>query len=284
MDELAVRAEYELPATIEDLSRFVLIGREKLVAVRAEIRAIDKVGLAKEVRAQKLKEAQLISEAVLDAEVRIGELMRNVPKQSGQRTDIEPRPSGGSKLTKHQVIKDAGFTKTQAQRFETLAAHPEIVEQAKAEARENDDIVSRSLVLNKIRTQQEAEKRAERQATIAAQMEQPRTSRHVNIFTTDKKYRVIYADPPWSYNDKQDTVYHGGAVKHYPTMPLEDICTLPIPAEKNAVLFLWTTSPMLEDAFKVINTWGFKYKSSFIWDKVSTAMGNYNSVRHEFSV
>ncbi len=93
---------------------------------------------------------------------------------------------------------------------------------------------------------------------------------------------MIYADPPWSYNDKQDTVYHGGAVKHYPTMPLEDICALPIPAEKDAVLFLWTTSPMLEDAFKVINAWGFKYKSSFIWDKVATAMGNYNSVRHEF--
>ena len=39
---------------------------------------------------------------------------------------------------------------------------------------------------------------------------------------------------------------------------------------------------MLEDSFKVIKAWGFKYKSSFIWDKISTAMGNYNSVRHEF--
>ena len=83
-------------------------------------------------------------EAVLDAEVRIGELMRNVPKQSGQRTDIEPRPSGGSKLTKHQVIKDAGFTQKQAERFQQLASHPEAVAEAKAEARENDDIVSRS--------------------------------------------------------------------------------------------------------------------------------------------
>ena len=124
--------------------------------------------------------------------------------------------------------------------------------------------------------------RAERQAAIDEQLSAPRTSSYVDIFTTDKKYRVIYADPPWSYNDKQNTDYHGGAVKHYPTMPLEDICALPIPAEKDAVLFLWTTSPMLEDVFKVINAWGFKYKSSFIWDKVGTAMGNYNSVRHEF--
>jgi N6-adenosine-specific RNA methylase IME4 len=48
------------------------------------------------------------------------------------------------------------------------------------------------------------------------------------------------------------------------------------------VLFLWTTSPFLEDSFKIINSWGFKYKSSFVWDKVMHNMGHYNSVRHEF--
>ena len=52
--------------------------------------------------------------------------------------------------------------------------------------------------------------------------------------------------------------------------------------EKDAVLFLWTTSPMLEDSFKVVNTWGFKYKASFVWDKVKHNYGHYNSVRHEF--
>ena len=131
----------------------------------------------------------------------------------------------------------------------------------------------------------EAEKnisREERQEAIQAAIDAPKTTNHIDIFNTDKKYRVIYADPPWQYNDKQDTAKLGGAVKHYPTMPLDEICALPVPAENNAVLFLWTTSPMLEDAFKVIHAWGFNYKSSFIWDKVSHAMGHYNSVRHEF--
>lgn len=72
------------------------------------------------------------------------------------------------------------------------------------------------------------------------------------------------------------------AEKHYLTMPLDEICKLPIPAEDNAVLFIWVTSPMLEDSFKVINAWGFKYKTSFVWDKVAHNMGHYNSVRHEF--
>ncbi|MCK9519052.1 MAG: MT-A70 family methyltransferase, partial [Dehalococcoidia bacterium] len=79
------------------------------------------------------------------------------------------------------------------------------------------------------------------------------------------KYRVIYADPPWKYGGSMNETY-GTADKHYPTLTLTEICELPIIdlAEDNAVLFLWTTSPMLEDAFKVINTWGFTYKASFI--------------------
>ena len=265
----------QLPTNIEDLSKFVLIGREKLVAVRAEIRAIEKVGLAQEVRAQKLHEAQDISEAVLDAEVRIGQLMARVPTRQGKRTDMEPMDSGVQK-SKQQIIEDAGFTVKQAQRFETLAAHPEIVEQAKAEARENEDIVSRSLVLNMVKARKQEEQRQERQESIRQQVEKPRTSSHVDIYTTDRKYRVIYADPPWSYSDRQDTGMLGGAVKHYDTMPLEDICALPVPAADDAVLFLWVTSPMLEDSFRVINAWGFKYKSSFVWDKVAHNMGHYN--------
>ncbi len=97
------------------------------------------------------------------------------------------------------------------------------------------------------------------------------------------KYRVLYADPPWNYSNTQPD-YHTVQDDHYPTMPLSKICTLPVLelSLDNAVLFLWATSPMLEDAFKVINAWGFKYKASFIWDKVKHNMGHYNSVRHEF--
>ena len=72
--------QQSLPTTIDDLSKFVLVGREKLVSVRAAIRAIDKVKLAQEVRQQKLLEAQDIADAVLDAEVRIGELTAAIPK------------------------------------------------------------------------------------------------------------------------------------------------------------------------------------------------------------
>ena len=99
-----------------------------------------------------------------------------------------------------------------------------------------------------------------------------------------KKYNVIYADPAWRYNDKQNTKCRGGAEKHYQTMSLNELCELKVKdiSDKQAVLFIWTTSPLLEDTFKVIKAWGFKYKSSFVWDKVKHNMGHYNSVRHEF--
>lgn len=194
-----------LPTTIDDLSRFVLVGREKLVSVRAEIRAIEKVGLAQEVREQKLREAQDISEAVLDAEVRIGELMAKVPKGSGgdrRSEDFKNNTAVTFEKTKAEVIEESGFTPMQISRFETLAAHPEIVAQAKAEARENDDIVSRSLVLNMVKAQKKAEEIEQAKATIADQ--QRETGRAVLYIGNGigrrfkSKYDLLLTDPPYS--------------------------------------------------------------------------------------
>lgn len=97
------------------------------------------------------------------------------------------------------------------------------------------------------------------------------------------KYRIIYADPPWSYGN---TMPPGTTQPddYYSLMTTPDICALPVRAmvESDAVLFLWTTSPHLPEAFDVIKAWGFEYKTSFVWDKVKHNMGHYNSVRHEF--
>jgi len=85
-----------------------------------------------------------------------------------------------------------------------------------------------------------------------------------------KKYNIIYADPPWSYNDKMKG--HQGAETHYKTMDNKDICELPIAdiTNQNCVLFLWVTNPLLLEALEVIDAWGFKYKTvAFCWNKMS---------------
>jgi len=81
----------QLPDNLPDLAAFVLVGREKLTAVRAEIRAIDKVQLAKDVRQQKQDEARMLSEALLDAEKRIGELTKAIPQSKGANNRYTPK-------------------------------------------------------------------------------------------------------------------------------------------------------------------------------------------------
>ena len=149
MNELS-QAIRQLPDNLEDLSKFVLIGREKLNAVRAEIRAIKAVELAAEVHEQKLAEAQDIAEAVLDAEAKLGELTAKMETAQGIRRDLEPHPNGGTK-SKREQLQELGIS--HHERFETLAKHPEQVEKAKAEARAEGRIVTRQDVTHKIATE-----------------------------------------------------------------------------------------------------------------------------------
>ena len=89
----------------------------------------------------------------------------------------------------------------------------------------------------------------------------------IDIFNTDKKYNIIYADPPWRYQDRKCS---GACEFHYNTMKIDEICKLPIQkiTEKDAVLFLWCTYPMLQEALQLINAWGFRYKTiGFQWVK-----------------
>lgn len=155
-----IPSEKQLPGTLPELSKFVLVGREKLTVVRAEIRAIKKVGLAKEVHEQKLAEAQAIAEAVLDAEVQIGRLTSQMPKASGTRTDIEPVDNGVRRFEKpkKQSLEEIGLSERQANRFETLAKHPEVVQKAKEDARRKNDIVNRSNVLKAIKKEKASAK------------------------------------------------------------------------------------------------------------------------------
>lgn len=92
----------------------------------------------------------------------------------------------------------------------------------------------------------------------------------------NKKYQIIYADPPWEYADKRTNPEtdrpraYGGIT--YPVMKTEDIMALPIKelADENCLLFIWATFPNLTEVFKVIKAWGFTYKTlGFSWIKTN---------------
>tara|TARA_R110000765_G_C18905582_1_gene604482 strand:- start:532 stop:1542 length:1011 start_codon:yes stop_codon:yes gene_type:complete len=192
---------------------------------------------------------------------KLGELLQGLEKQGGGRG----REGGGRRgstreprLDAPATLSDLGISKKLSSIAQQLASQtPEI----------REAIAQRETTIAQVRREQRA---------IDVQ-------RVVSL--PDAKYRVLYADPPWRYNDKADegAIQAGGASRHYPSMSIADLCALPVPdiCEPDAVLFLWVTSPLLFESAAVIEAWGFTYKASFVWDKIKHNMGHYNSVRHE---
>lgn len=90
----------------------------------------------------------------------------------------------------------------------------------------------------------------------------------------DKKYQIIYADPPWKYKQGKSmgTGFQGAADAHYSCMDYLDICKLAVNniADDRCILFMWVTFPFLKEGLTVIESWGFEYKTlGFIWVKIN---------------
>ena len=95
------------------------------------------------------------------------------------------------------------------------------------------------------------------------------------------KFAVIYADPPWAYDSSESDMRV--IENHYPTMSLDDIRALDVRSitHDDAILFLWTTSPKLKEAFQVLDAWEFDYRTCAVWDKEKIGMGYYFRQQHE---
>lgn len=149
MNELATY-QGGLPDTAEDLAHFLLIAPEKATALRAEIRAIDKACFAKAVYDQKLEEQRRLCDMILDASVRLGEITKAMAKAPAGRKPELPDNAVGyySEKAKTERITELGFSPKQVERFETLAANKDLVEQEKATAREENRMPTRTNVLS----------------------------------------------------------------------------------------------------------------------------------------
>jgi N6-adenosine-specific RNA methylase IME4 len=115
-----------------------------------------------------------------------------------------------------------------------------------------------------------------------SELEQVRLEREALPPQTD--YNVILADPPWQYDFAETD--NRQIENQYPTATVDDICEhitaswAPLVSE-NAVLFLWATAPKLREAIKVMEAWGFEYKTHACWDKETMGMGYWFRGQHE---
>lgn len=165
MNDITVNT-MQLPDTIEELAGFVFVGREKLTALKAAIKACNRSEVISEKLNQMKEEEMLLAENVLIAEMRIGELLKEVPKAKGGRGKTADNAVQGYAKVKEEI----GISQKQAQRYQVLANHPDLVEEAIENARAADRPVTRQEVLEKV----SPTKREQEKADLAKAMESHR--------------------------------------------------------------------------------------------------------------
>jgi N6-adenosine-specific RNA methylase IME4 len=111
----------------------------------------------------------------------------------------------------------------------------------------------------------------------------PKESRVVRTLEelAGEKFGCIYADPPWQYGNQST---RAATDNHYATLTVDQLCEWPVSeyAADDAHLHIWTTNAFLFDAKRLIDAWGFEYRSCFVWVKPQMGIGNYWRVSHEF--
>ena len=99
-----------------------------------------------------------------------------------------------------------------------------------------------------------------------------RTIADFRAFTAGKRYRTIYADPPWQFQNRTGKVApEHKRLSRYSTMTVPEICRLPVAeaADEKSHLYLWVPNALLPEGLEVMRAWGFAYKTNIIWEKVS---------------
>lgn len=215
------------------------------------------------------------AEIKLRAERKAGEMLAGMEKQAGSR-------GTGKKVEypKATPLSEIGIDKKSSSKWQTVAKVP---------AREFEKHVSETKSSKRELTTSGVLKLAKK---IQAQTIEPDTMSsgpHSGVIVNDLKtlisggelFSTVYADPPWQYGNQAT---RASTDNHYPTMTLDDICDLPVSkvVDEHAHLHLWTTNGFLFDAKRVMEAWGFEYRSCFVWVKPQMGIGNYWRVSHEF--
>ncbi|MBA7682493.1 hypothetical protein ES703_90843 [subsurface metagenome] len=231
--------------------------RDKAEALRAYAK---QVGMGLEMQNE-------CAEIKLRAERRAGEMLGEMGIKPGN-----PQLSHDA-IIERPTLSALGINLSQSHRWQLERSVPdEVFEKFVAETKaEAEELTSRGVL------------------AIALRIKRQNDIKNVPPFPAGK-YQVLYADPPWAYDN---TGLGGSAESHYPTLPaseletLKDSTSLQVTelAGDNAVLFLWVTSPFLPEGLELCQAWGFDYKTSFVWIKDRTTYGKlgfYNYGQHEF--
>lgn len=185
--------------------------------------------------------------------------------QSARKVQVDAKR--GSGIAAAALAKLVGTSLDKGEELDALAQLP---------AASQNALADRAATGEKVSAKSEVKKaaRRERESSLAAKQ----------AALPEKRYGVVYADPEWRFEVySRDTGMDRAADNHYPTSGTDAICARPVSdiAAEDCVLFLWATAPMLPDALRVMESWGFEYKSHCIWAKDRIGTGYWFRNQHE---
>lgn len=247
----------------------------------AEATSIDEVKEIRD-RAEALREYAKVAGLGLEAQNHAAEVKICAERRAGEMLAENVQRGGDRKSKFHDgtlKLTEIGVDKKQSHRWQRIAGIPEDIFQRhiRTTLDMNKELTSASLQSLAKSLIKEAKQEEAQEADDSANVE----SDLLALCESGKKFRTIYADPPWQYGNQ---VTRASTNNHYRTMTVDEIAALPIHllADNEAHLHLWTTNGFLFDAKQVIEAWGFEYKSCFVWVKPQMGIGNYWRVSHEF--
>jgi N6-adenosine-specific RNA methylase IME4 len=208
----------------------------------------------------------------LRAEIRLADVV-DQGQSSGQIATAESGRPKSVRSADTSTLNEIGVQRqrlSEARKIRDAFTSDEILAKAAA-ATASDRVISRKEIVQAATKGARQAEKAAKVATIAENEPAP--------LTTVGPFPILYADPPWRYDFAEDKTRQ--IENHYPTMALIDIKALDVPADDNAVLFLWATSPKLPEALDVMQAWGFTYTTCMVWVKDKFGMGYYARQQHE---
>jgi N6-adenosine-specific RNA methylase IME4 len=249
-----------LPATIEELIDFVIVGNEAVQSFKAKLRACNKSENAKVARDQALQDGRKVSHLVLEAEARLGELLEQIPI-----SEIRASSARGT------CSLPIGINKKESHYAQEIYRNPQIVDQIWNDKK--NDIPTRHDVLKAIKHKKREQKIQEQKEEIIKGIEKP-----------DGLYDIIAVDPPWEFDGGEKSYDADGrrTTASYPTMSYDEIREIEIPAKDDCILWLWTTHKDIWGAKKILEHWEFEYKGMIVWDKEKMGIGSWLRFQCEF--
>jgi N6-adenosine-specific RNA methylase IME4 len=246
-----------------------------------DVKEIHNQALAMQVYAKQAKDGVLISRATeirKRAERRIGELMEEERKAGTLKRGGTRK---GSKVASGPLIALAkrGIDKHLADRSRKLAAMPKDKFEATVAKASKIAVAAtegNTSVIREARAERHEAKKARRQTRMRELVKK-------NAALPLSKFGVILADPEWQYEVRSEKGLDRAAANHYTTSDIDAIKQRDVQsiAADDCVLFLWVTVPLLPEGIETMASWGFDYKSNFVWVKDKTGTGYWNRNQHE---